>query len=589
MEKKKSGEGIGILLGFASEERNSYILSILLATLGSVCQVMPYLVIASAIGKMLSGIRDFSAYLLDGGLLLLLWLLRVLCHGLSTRLSHLATFNVLGSIRRASLLKLERMSLGDVEAAGSGNLKNIICERIDSVETTLAHIVPEVTGNLLAVLGMLIYLFVIDWRMGLASLATVPVGLLFYCLMMVGYEGHYGRCVKATKELNDTAVEYIGGIEVIKVFGKARSSYERFVKAAKEGAESYIDWMKTCNLYFTFALNIMPATLVSMLPIGAYLYGRGSLPLDSFIEVIIIGMGLMTPILLVMSYSDDMAKLGTVLGEVSSILSARECERPSEDKGKPRDNGIKLEDVHFGYGEKEVLHGIDMEFKPGSVNAIVGPSGGGKSTIAKLIASFWNVDSGSIRIGGVDVRDLTLETSESQFAYVSQDGFLFDDTVRENIRMGRLDATDEEVEEAAERSGCLDFIMSLENGFDTVVGSSGSHLSGGEKQRITIARAMLKDAPIIILDEATAYTDPENEAIIQMSVAKLVKGKTLIVIAHRLSTITDVDEIWVVDDGRIDSHGTHEELLEKSTLYRNLWNSHISVKDGLVEGGRTDA
>ena len=589
MEKKKGNEGMMDVLRFASEQKASYILSVLFATIGAVCQLLPYLVIASAIRMMLSGVRDFDAYLIHGGILLLLWFLRILCHGLSTRRSHVATFSVLGSIRRASLAKLERMSLGDVEARGSGELKNILCERIDSVETTLAHIVPEVSGNLVAVIGMLVYLFVVDWRMGLASLATVPLGLLFYSLMMVGYEGHYGRCVKATKELNDTAVEYIGGIEVIKVFGKAKSSYERFVAAAKEGAQSYIDWMKTCNLYFTFALNIMPATLVSILPIGAYLYGKGSLPLDSFIEVLIIGMGLIFPILQVMSYSDDMAKLGTVLGEVSSILSAKECVRPKEDKDRPRDNGVKLEDVHFGYNEKEVLHGIDMEFKSGSVNAIVGPSGGGKSTIAKLIASFWDVDSGSIKIGGVDVRDMSMETSESLFAYVSQDGFLFDDTVRENIRMGRLSATDEEVEEAARKSGCYDFIMSLENGFDTIVGSSGSHLSGGEKQRLTIARAMLKDAPIIILDEATAYTDPENEAIIQKSVARLVKGKTLIVIAHRLSTITDVDEIWVVDDGRIDSHGKHQELLEKSELYSKLWSSHISVKDGLDEGGRENA
>lgn len=300
-------------------------------------------------------------------------------------------------------------------------------------------------------------------------------------------------------------------------------------------------------------------------------------------------MGLIFPILQVMSYSDDMAKLGTVLGEVSSILSAKECKRPKVNKATPKDNGIRLEDVHFGYSEKEVLHGMDMDFKSGSVNAIVGPSGGGKSTIAKLIASFWDVNSGSIKIGGVDLRDMTMETTESLFAYVSQDGFLFDDTVRENIRMGRLDATDEEVEEAARKSGCYDFIMGLDKGFDTVVGSSGNHLSGGEKQRITIARAMLKDAPIIILDEATAYTDPENEALIQQSVARLVKGKTLIVIAHRLSTITDVDEIWVIDDGRVENYGTHQELLEKSELYRKLWTSHMSVKDGLEEGGNADA
>ena len=198
------------------------------------------------------------------------------------------------------------------------------------------------------------------------------------------------------------------------------------------------------------------------------------------------------------------------------------------------------------------------------------------------------MNSGSIKIGGADLRDMTMETTESLIAFVSQDGFLFDDTVRENIRMGRLDATDEEVEEAARKSGCHDFIMGLENGYDTIVGSSGSHLSGGEKQRITIARAMLKDAPIIIFDEATAYTDPENEALIQRSVARLVKGKTLIVIAHRLSTITDVDQIWLIDDGRVENHGTQEELWDESELYRKLWTSHMSVKDGIEEGGKVN-
>lgn len=249
---------------------------------------------------------------------------------------------------------------------------------------------------------------------------------------------------------------------------------------------------------------------------------------------------------------------------------------------------MELHDVHFGYGGSEVLHGISLSFREGTVNALVGPSGSGKSTIAKLIASFWDAGSGSITVGGADIRNISAENYNRLVAYVSQDNFLFDGTVRENIRMGRPDASDAEVEQAAKDCGCYDFIMGLENGFDTQVGSGGGHLSGGEKQRVSIARAMLKNAPIVILDEATAYTDPESEAVIQESVAKLVKGKTLIVIAHRLSTVVDADQIAVVNNGYIEAAGTHAELLQSCPLYQSLWSAHIASRDS-ADGGADHA
>jgi ATP-binding cassette subfamily B protein len=241
---------------------------------------------------------------------------------------------------------------------------------------------------------------------------------------------------------------------------------------------------------------------------------------------------------------------------------------------------IVLNDIHFSYDEKEILHGISMTVHKGEFAALVGPSGSGKSTVARLIASLWDVSSGSITLGGVDIRDIPLDDYNDRIAYVSQDNYLFEMTVRENIRLGNQTGTDQEVEEAAKRCGCHEFIMGLENGYDTIVGASGGHLSGGERQRIAIARAMLKNAEIIILDEATAYTDPENEAMIQRSVAKLVEGKTLIVIAHRLSTVKNADRLYVINDGAIEEQGTHEELLAKAGLYSNMWAAHISAKDG---------
>ena len=582
MKKEKST--FGWVFAFAGQKKSKYIASVCLAILGAVFQILPFFVTAQILDKLLAGSKILSEYLADGVMLAVFWLLRVLFHSLSTAQSHQATFAVLGNIRKQGLEKLSKMPLGDVQARGSGTLKNILVERVDSMEPTLAHVIPEMSSNAVLVLATLVYLFCLDWRMALASLATLPLGLVFFVLMMAGYGKNYAKTVAATNALNDTAVEYIGGIEVIKVFGKAKSSYEKFAAAARECAKSYIDWMNKSNFYFTFAMNIMPATLLSVLPIGGLLMKSGALLPAKFVLILILSMGLITPFIGCMKFTDDLATVGTIIGQVTDILTAPELPRPETNIETPKDSTVELKDVYFGYGEEEVLHGINLTFRLGTVNALVGPSGSGKSTIAKLIASFWDVKRGSILVGGADIRKICSEQYHKWIAYVSQDNFLFDTTVRENIRLGRPEATDAQVEQAAKDCGCYEFIMGLEHGFDTVVGSGGGHLSGGEKQRISIARAMLKNAPIVILDEATAYTDPENEAVIQQSMARLVRGKTLIVIAHRLSTIADADQIAVVHNGRIEAAGTQEELLESCPLYRTLWQAHRASRD-TAEGG----
>lgn len=582
--KQKEKSTVSWLAEFAGTHKSLYISSVLLAVLGVACSLVPYVIMGDMVTKLIDGNREWTVYLREGLVMAVFWIGRVIFHGLSTTCSHKATFHVLGNIRKRVCDKLAKVPLGLVKDTPSGSLKNIIVERIDSIETTLAHILPEFTANLLAPLGVFIYLLIVDWRMALVSLISLPLGLIAYMGMMIGYEESFKNTVIKTKRLNDTAVEYINGIEVIKAFGKAQNSYEKFKIAAKEGADCYIEWMRRCNVFFSIAMVLTPCTAISVLPIGGLFVMNGTLAVSDFVLCIILSLGLITPLITVMSYSDDLGKLRTILGEVTEILSWDELNRPSKDKASPDGYSVTLSDVTFGYHEKEVLHGINMEIREGTVNALVGPSGSGKSTIAKLIASLWDVDGGSVRIGGVDIRDLSLEEYNRRVAYVSQDNYLFDDTIRENIRMGRLDATDREVEEVARKSGCHEFIMQLENGYDTVVGGAGGHLSGGGRQRIAIARAMLKDAPIVILDEATAYTDPENEAIIQASVAKLVKGKTLIVIAHRLSTIADADRIFVINDGRVEEAGTHRQLLENNELYAKMWESHIGVKDMEKEG-----
>ena len=579
MGKDKNGS-FGWLLSQSGERKGKFTASVILAALSMICGIVPYYFVAKIVRMLLDGSRDTSGYIINCVIIFALWLGHSLFHAISTGCSHVATFHTLAVIRKKALDKLSRMPLGDVISQPSGTLKSTIVERIDSIETTLAHILPEFTTGIGAPIIILIYAFCISWKLGLAALITVPLGVVCYALMMFGYEKSYNRTVKATKELNAVTAEYIGGIEVIKVFGKAQSSYDKFADAAKESAASFVDWMRSCNVYMTFAMCIMPATMISVLPIGGIMAMHGTISTADFITMIILTVGLIEPLLRVMAYSDDIAQMDTIVSEVRGIIDAPEMVRP-EKLTKQFDGGdIVLDDVHFAYKDTEILHGVSMTIKQGEFAALVGPSGSGKSTVARLIASLWDTGSGSITYGGVNIKDIPLDDYNDRIAFVSQDNFLFDMTVRENIRLGRQSATDAEVEEAAKRCGCHDFIMSLENGYDTVVGTGGGHLSGGERQRISIARAMLKNADVIILDEATAYTDPENEAIIQRSVAKLVSGKTLIVIAHRLSTVMNADNIFVISGGNIAEQGTHGQLLEKQGLYSKMWAAHISAKDG---------
>ncbi|MCR4585563.1 MAG: ABC transporter ATP-binding protein/permease [Lachnospiraceae bacterium] len=581
-QKEKKRGTLSWILEFAGMNKSAYLFSVLMAIISVLAGFLPYCFVAKLVRAMIDGERDMSFYLAQCGMITICWLVNKIFHTISTTLSHKATFGVLAEIRRRLTKKLSKMPLGDVLDAASGSYKNIIVERVDSIETTLAHIIPEVISNAVVPIGIFTIMVSVNWRLALLALISVPVGLFFYSLMMIGANESYQNTIDKTKVLNDTAVEYINGIEVIKAFGKTRSSYEKFRIAAKEGADCFVEWMRRCNLWQNLAMSFLPAQLLSLLPFTAWFYITGRVDGADALLMIILSLGLVSPFMVIAGHVDNMGKMGTIIAEATAILEKREMERPDKMIHKPQGNTIEFHDVHFGYKDKEVLHGIDLQIREGTVNALVGPSGSGKSTIAKLIASFWDTDSGSISYGGVDIKDIPLSEYNKNIAYVSQDNYLFDETVMENIRMGRPGASDEDVVAAAKACGCHDFIMNLEKGYDTIAGGAGGHLSGGERQRISIARAMLKDAPVVILDEATAYTDPENEAIVQSSVAKLVKGKTLIVIAHRLSTITSADQIILINDGSIETIGTQEELLRYSQLYRDMWEAHISAKDSEV-------
>lgn len=584
--KKEEKSTVSWIMHWAGRAKGSFILSVIFAIINVLCKLIPYFVIGKIVTLFMEGEKGLSEYLAPIGIIVAAFIVAELSHYISTTTSHKVTFEILGQIKKEALDKLARVPLGYVKDIGSGTFKSIIVERVDSIETTLAHMIPEVTAGILAPILLIIYFFTIDYRIALLALVPVVVGFVCSTGMFKGMQESGEYAIKKTKELNDISVEYINGIEVIKAFGKTESSYEKFKNAAKAGADCFIDWMRRCIWPQTLMMAISPYLLLSVLPFGAFFVLKGSMEVGDFVTCIILSIGIIAPFMTVMGYFDDIKKVGVIVGDVTGILTQPELVRPEISREIPKDSTICLNKVSFGYHDKEILHEIDMVMKQGEVNAIVGPSGSGKSTIAKLVASMWDVKGGSIEVGGVNLKDLSLKDINDRIAYVAQDNYLFDRTVMENIRMGRPGASDEEVIEITKKSGCYDFIMNLENGFDTVVGGAGGHLSGGERQRVSIARAMLKDAPIVILDEATAYTDPENEALLQKSLGRLIKGKTIIVIAHRLSTIVDADKIFVVKDGNIEAEGKHGELLANCSLYRNMWESHIAGKDKNEEGGR---
>lgn len=482
-KKKKERSVISWLADFAGSKKAEYAVSVIAALLGVACSLFPYLIMIELIGALVNGTAGLDRCINRCLIMGIWWVARYLLHSLSTMISHHATFSVLAEIRMRLMKKLSTLPLGTVQERSSGSYKSIIVERVDSIEVTLAHMLPEMTSNIVGALAVLVLLFCVDWRMALATLIVLPVGGAFFMMMFSGYGPKFRRAVESTKNLNDTAVEYINGIEVIKAFGRAKTSYGKFVAAAKEGADCYIEWMRSCLFGQSAGMAIIPSTLLGILPIGCLLYMNGSLSAETFITVIILSFGVMQPIITAFSYTDDIAQVRTIVGEVTDILEKKDLNRPKSAKVLPKDNSIELKNVRFSYRDEEVLHGVSLKVEAGTVNALVGPSGSGKSTIARLIASLWDVDSGSIELGGADIKELPLSECTRRISFVSQDNYLFDLSVRDNIRMGRKGATDEEVAEAAKKCGCHDFIMSLENGYDTVCGSSGGHLSCGERRR----------------------------------------------------------------------------------------------------------
>lgn len=584
MPNKEPG-AIRQLFAFVGERNSKMRISILLAVLGEMFGIVPFLMVALLADELYRGTATIQRVLFFSGIAAICQLIKMLLTWRSSLMSHKISFTILKNIREAITDRMAKVPMGVMLETPTGTFKNLIVDNVAKLEDSMAHFMPELPSNIAAPLCSILLIFILDWRMGLASLITIPLGILFFAAMMRGYGPRMENYMRSANDMNSSLVEYVSGIQVIKAFNRSASSYGKYSKSVNYFHDSTMEWWSQCWFWNAAARAVLPSTLLGTLPVGAWLYMEGTLSLPVFLISLVVPLGFVAPLMKVSEAMEQVSMIKGNLEQVTAFLKTPELVRPSEPVSLG-ERTYQFEDVHFGYKETEVLHGISFQTRPGTMTAIVGPSGSGKSTIAKLMAGFWDVTSGSVRFGGQDIRQIPFEQLMGEISYVAQDNFLFDKSIRENIRMGNPAATDEEVEDAAKAANCHDFIMQLEQGYDALAGDAGDRLSGGERQRITIARAMLKPSSVVILDEATAYADQENEALIQQAISKLVAGKTLIVVAHRLNTIRNADQILVVANGNIAGRGTQEELLRECPIYQKMWQDYAgTIEEADLKGG----
>ena len=592
MKEEKKEAPIGVLWGWGKPYHGKFIGSVILAVLGVACQMVPYFCVAHIVTMMLSGEQNFSRYVTAGIIALCGYFGKVLFSCLSTTISHTATYYTLRDLRENITAKLARVPMGTILDTPSGQYKTTIVDRVEGMESTFAHLIPEMTANVLVPLVIAVYLFLLDWRMALLSLVTLVVGLAVMSAGMKNYPVKWEGAVKAGKQMANAIVEYIGGIEVVKAFSQSAGSYKKYSDAVNYNANYYVDWMHENQKTMSAYNAILPSVLICVLPCGFAFWLSGSLELSTFLSIVIFSLGLIGPIIAAFTFTDDLAVLGTNVEEISQLLNAGNMasllqmlaasmdtansidDTPvMDEKGAditPKSSEIVFNKVDFSYADRKILDQVSFTITEKTTTAIVGPSGAGKTTMCNLIARFWDVNAGKITIGGTDVRDFKLDSLMKNISMVFQSVYLFADTIENNIKFGCPDATHEQVVEAAKKACCHNFISALPDGYDTVIGEGGGTLSGGEKQRISIARAMLKDAPIIILDEATSSVDPENKDELQRAIEALTHDKTIIMIAHRLKTVRNADQILVLDNAHIVQRGTHAELIRQKGLYADF-------------------
>ncbi|MFR8744820.1 MAG: ABC transporter ATP-binding protein [Peptoniphilus sp.] len=553
--------------------------AVFIAIIGVGFGVIPYFSVAAIINNLVAKNTNLNNYYPYIFAVFLGFLASILFHEISTIISHNLAYRIIEDKRKLLADKLSKISMGEVERKSSGQWSQFMVETLDKMEKPIAHVIPEVIANIFIPIVLIITIFIMDWRIGIANLLTIPLGLLFSMLMMRGYEEKSKRYQEAAKAMNTTMVEYVNGIKVIKAFNKSASSFGKFRKTVEENKNAMLDWYLSVCFSMTATMETIPSTMVFVLPASLYFFMKGSVEVGTLITCILLSYASYKPLIKAMSHMETIANIKVVFEEIKKIMEIPNLKR-GEEVRDIKSYDVEFKDVTFAYEEsKNVLNNISFKANENELTAIVGNSGSGKSTITKLIAGFWNVSNGEILIGKTNLNELPLKQNMELVSYVSQENFLFNKTILENLNMAKEDASMDEIKEACEKASCYNFIKGLPNGYETIVGKGGANLSGGEKQRIAIARCFLKNSPIVLLDEATAYSDPDNESVIQQSIDKLIKDKTVIMVAHRLSTIVNANKIIVVDNGEVIEEGTHKQLLELNGRYKKMWDVYTESKE----------
>lgn len=573
----KKQSNLSRLMGYAGRHKYFTYASWVLSAASALLALVPFWYIWKIIKEVLDVAPDFSGAtgLVHNGVMAVVFAVAsFLVYICALMCSHLAAFRVATNLRLTVTEHIAKLPLGFVDSFGSGKLRKIISDSTGLTETYLAHQLPDKYGALATPLGLLVLLFVFDWRLGLLSLVPVALGFLIMSAMtgkrMAEKMRQYNN---ALATMSNEAVEYVRGIPVVKTFGQSVFSFKKFKGTIDEYEKwviAYTKQLRVPMMLYTAAINGVFAFLIA----GAVWFTKGGVTnafLLNLLFYIIITPVISLTLTKIMYMSENNMIVADALSRIDSVLDLDPMQVPETPK-HPADASVELDDVHFSYdGKSEVIKGVSMRIDPGQTVAFVGPSGGGKSTLAGLISRFFDVQSGSIRIGGADVRETEKEELMNTVSFVFQNSKLVKASILENVRMGKPDATPEEVMAALKSAQCMDIIEKFPAGVDTVIGTNGVYLSGGEQQRIAIARAVLKNAPILILDEATAFADPDNEAKVQAAFGELARGKTVIMIAHRLSTVANADCIYVIEDGRIAESGRRDALCERGGLFAKMW------------------
>jgi len=567
------------LLQIAGQRKGLLFTSCILAVLHSVLSLVPYALVFYIIKELTKRVPDFSLTYSYVSYAIGAILISMLAFFLSGVLSHIAAFNILYGLRKTLTNKVGVLPMGYLSHRNSGAFKKIISDDVERIETFVAHQIPDFVKAAALPLLTISYLFKEDWRLALISCLPLVVLALIMPLMLGKKNQHLTeKYHHSLEELSSGIVEYVRAMPVMKIFQQSAETFEKYGKKVYTFHRFVSDWIRHSSAPFAIFMSFASNAMLPVLALGLYLYFRQGVSLPTLLLFLILGIGYMRPLFVMSNMVMQLQLIEQGVQQIDAILT-----QPILPEGKtseqPQNHDICFDQVSFAYeADRYVLEDISFTAKEGTITALVGPSGAGKSTVGQLLSRFWDVTKGRITIGGIDIREFPTEVLMRQVSFVFQDSFMFQQTMYENIRMG-MDKTQDEVIAAAKAAQLHDFIMSLPQGYETRFGQSGVHLSGGEQQRFQLARAILKDAPILVLDEATAFADPENEHKIQEAFAQLIKGKTVLVIAHRLSTITTADQIIVFEKGHINAIGTHSELLEHSPLYKRMWDAHNRAKE----------